>query len=281
MHPCRWPRIVRLWISSVLFPLLPIASLAARAENYNFNKDDGGWTSPDPAPNWIYGQLPANEKSWKAFCPGEVAASVLLSPCFEIGEKSIDVDFGHRFRFQDNPAGKLPAGAGQVQFSLNDSGTWLGISTWSSQGAELAPTFTPSSPATIPPLVAPGLAFVGTSPKYFNSPNGGGNFNESSFQLANLTPGDEIRFRFVAAMFGPACPSCMPAGGGKGKPPCDPGMNPLWDLNRFHIKGAKEIVCVPEPSGLALAAAGGAAAALLARRRRVSGAAWAGFMRGT
>lgn len=271
MHPCRWPRSVRMQISSVMFSLLSIASLAARAENYNFNQNDGGWTSPAPAPNWIYGQLPANEKSWKAFCAGGVAASFLLSPCFEIEEESIDVDFNHRFRFEDNPPGETPAGAGQVQYSLDDGGTWLGISTWSSQGSEIAPPFTPSTPDTAPPLVAPGLAFVGTSPHYFNSPSGGGNFNNSSFQLMNLTPGDEIRFRFVAAMFEPACPSCKDGGDGHDEKPCDSRTNPLWDLNRFEIKGAVETPCLPEPGGLALVAAGAASAALLVRRRRVSG----------
>lgn len=274
MHPCRWPRGLRAWFSRVMFFLLLIASLAARAENYNFNQNDGGWTSPAPAPNWNYGQLSANEKSWKAICAGGMAASFLLSPCFEIEHKSIEVDFAHRFRFEGNPPGSTPSGAGQVQYSLDDGGTWLGITTWSSQGSELAPLFTPSSPGTVPPFVAPGLAFVGTSPKYFNSPSGGGNFNNSSFQLMNLTPGGEIRFRLVAAMFEPECPSCTDGGGGKDKQPCDSKINPLWDLNRFQIKGAVETPCVPEPGGLALAAAGAASAALLGRGRRVSRVHW-------
>jgi hypothetical protein len=236
------------------------ATGATANELYNFNMSPGGWISGGtPGWEWSRPSPNSNKDSWKAFCTGIVSTSYLYSPCLEVRTPSgtpagrVDVDFKHRFRFEDNPGGTYPPstsitnpqGAGQVQFMLNNSGIWQGIKTWDSGGSEIVPQFFSGSPTYVPPLANPGLSFVGTSPKYGNTPKGGGNFNESSFLISGLTDGDKILFRFVAAMFTDSCPKPLP----------DPLVqNPLWDVNRFQIKGAVE--CVPEPGSVILAATG-------------------------
>lgn len=228
---------------------IAIATPAAVRGNvlYDFNQDEQGWSSTS-SPAWLYTKESANEGSWKAFCNGEVSVRYLYSPCLEINNpsfpkpSSIDVDFQHRFHFQDNPAGEPFWGAGQVQYMLNASGTWLGITGWESSGTELAPTLSVSgTSAYVPPLLSPGDAFVGTSPKYANS-GGGGVYDKSSFQISGLAAGDEIKFRFAAAMFvSGSCPSLI-----------DPlGSNPIWEVDDFEVKGVVEAECVPEPTGFA------------------------------
>jgi len=224
-----------------------LSAPAARANVlYEFNQGEEGWSSTS-SPAWLYTKESDNEGSWKAFCDGAVSVRYLYSPCLKVDNPqhpspdSIDIDFQHRFHFQDNPAGEPFWGAGQVQYMLNASGTWLGITGWESTATELAPTFSVSGTSTyVPPLISPGDAFVGTSPKYANS-SGGGVYDKSSFQISGLTVGDEVKFRFVAAMFvSGSCPSLI-----------DPlGSNPIWELDNFEVKGVVEAECVPEPAGL-------------------------------
>ena len=156
------------------------ATGATANELYNFKMSPGGWISGGtPGWEWSRPSPNSNEDSWKAFCTGIVSTSYLYSPCLEVRTPSgtpagrIDVDFEHRFRFEDNPGGTYPPstsitnpqGAGQVQFMLNNSGIWQGIKTWDSGGSEIVPQFFSGSPTYVPPLANPGLSFVGTSPK--------------------------------------------------------------------------------------------------------------------
>lgn len=228
---------------------------------YEFNQDEEGWSSTS-SPEWLYIKQSANEGSWKAFCDGEVSARYLYSPCLRVESPgalgSIDIDFQHRFHFQDNPPDEPLWGAGQVQYMLNASGTWLGITAWKSSGGELPPTFSVSgTSAYVPPLISPGDAFVGTSLKYANS--GGGVYDKSSFQISGLVPGDEVKFRFVAAMFiSGTCPSLI-----------DPlGSNPIWELDNFGVNGVVEAECIPEPAGIVIALLGVAGCALWRCRPR-------------
>lgn len=267
MRPCIFTTNRRVaWAVWACAAAMVLATPAAARANvlYEFNQDEEGWSSTG-SPAWVWSKDSANEGSWKAFCDGEVSVRYLLSPCLKVvnpqhpSPDSIDIDFQHRFRFQDNPAGEPLWGAGQVQYMLNASGTWLGITGWESSGTELAPTFSVSgTSAYVPPLISPGDAFVGTSPKYANS-GGGGVYDKSSFQISGLTVGDEIKFRFAAAMFiSGTCPSLI-----------NPvGSNPIWELDDFEVKGVVETECVPEPSALLIAALGSASCIACRLRRR-------------
>lgn len=259
-------RRVASWAVQACALAIAIAAPAAAWANvlYEFNQDEEGWSSTS-SPEWLYTKESANEGSWKAFCDGEISVRYLYSPCLRVNDPqhpspdSIDIDFQHRFHFQANPAGEPLWGAGQVQYMLNASGTWLGITGWSSTGGELAPTFSVSgTSAYVPPLISPGDAFVGRSPKYANS-GGGGVYDKSSFQVSGLVPGDEIKFRFVAAMFiSGTCPSLV-----------DPlGSNPIWELDDFEVKGVVEAECIPEPAGIVIALLGVAGCALWRYRPR-------------
>ena len=265
--------VSRLRVASVVsaclgaaIAMFPAASAPAN-ELYNFNPNDGNWFSPTtPAWEWSDPVPAINLKSWKAFCTGSAGAtSILYSPCLEVktseGQTAgrVDFDFSHRFRFQDSPLPDPlvnPNGAGQVQFMVNNSNVWLGVSlsgtfggltvAWDGTGEKVVPTFSTSDPLYVPPLANLGanlgLSFVGTSPKYANT-GGGGNFDDSSFSISGLNQGDLLQFRFVSAMFSSTCPTPVPD-----------VQNALWDVNLVEIKGVVE--CVPEPGSVVLAATG-------------------------
>lgn len=254
------------WTVRACVAALVLATPAAARANvlYEFNQDEEGWSS-NSSPAWVWSKKSANEGSWKAFCDRKVSVRYLISPCLKVKDPqhpkpdSIDIDFQHRFHFQDNPAGEPLWGGGQVQYMLNGNGVWLGITGWESSGTELAPTFSVTgTSAYAPPLISPGDAFVGTSPKYADS-GGGGVYDKSSFQISGLTVGDEVKFRFVAAMFvSGTCPSLI-----------DPLRSyPIWELDDFEVKGVVETECVPEPTGLVIAVFGAGSCALWRLRRR-------------
>lgn len=253
----------RMLVGASVVALWGVLTAAPAQANvlYEFNQDQDGWTSTS-TPSWTWSQFSTNEGSWKSLCDNTAFVSYLYSPCLQVDDPShpspdsIDVDFQHRFRFQDNPATAPLWGAGQVQFMLNNSGTWQGVTTWSNDGTELWPTLSPPPSELVPPLLSPGGIFAGTSPKYANT-GAGGVFDKSSFQISGLSLGDMVQFRFVSVTTGTSCPT-----------PIDPrGVNPLWDLDTFQVKGV--VPCVPEPSSIALAAAGALLAGINLGRRRL------------
>jgi hypothetical protein len=217
--------------------------------NYNFNQNDGGWTSDS---GWTWSADPKNQKSWRLLAKnaGEDKANYLLSPCFVVTDKTVQfiINEGHRFNFGDPSKPDKPPGAGQLQYTTNPgnvSPLWLGIGlsgggSWSSSNNDVAPTLDPGTISSPAPLVLSGYAFDGIS-KNYDKPNNNG--VSSLANLPALTIGSELQFRFLGVVRDDDyCPDTKFPG-------------PIWDINKVLIKGVEEHAC-PEPSGLALAAAG-------------------------
>jgi LPXTG-motif cell wall-anchored protein len=228
------------------------SQLEAGNVDYNFNHDDGGWTSLS---GWTWSANAKDEKSWKLLAAHpDQKGYYLLSPCFLVTDKTVQfiMNEGHRFNFGDPSEGSKPLGpppgAGQLQYSTapENPNSWQGIGlsgggSWSSLNNDVAPTFNPGTLVDPSPLLASGLAFVGIS-KDYGKPNNNGVSSQAT--LPPLQVGAHLQFRFLGDVRDAGfCPN-----------PKLPG--PIWDVNKVLIKGVAEDHACPEPSGLALAGAG-------------------------
>ena len=228
------------------------SQLEAGNVNYNFNQNDGGWTSLS---GWKWSADAKDEKSWKLLAANADPknGNYLLSPCFLVTDKTVQfiMNEGHRFNFGDPTKGAKPPGpppgAGQLQYSTNpeNPGSWKGIGlsgsgSWSSANNDVAPTLNPVSIFDPLPLLLSGLAFDGIS-KNYDKPNNNGISSQAT--LPPLQVGTHLQFRFLGDV---RDPTFFP----------DPKLpGPIWDVNKVLIKGVEVDEICPEPSGLALAGA--------------------------
>lgn len=252
--------------------ILGAGDVRAANLNFNFNADSEGWTFgtippvSGTTPSWQWYKGPSsNDGGLQALlvASGSGAGAFALSPCLEILQESqtqryIDVDFSHYTLFPQNILG-------QVQFQIDNSGTWQGIPTSAWKTVNHVP---PTEPNVFPPLLtSPGappnvwLAFSGTNDAGNNptAATGSGPHVLSAFRLNwddyGLSNGSEIEFRFLIGVNQEyATQSPVPI---------------LWEINSLEIDGAKLCV-VPEPGSLALVGCALACGACFARRRAVT-----------
>lgn len=263
---------------------LVVAANAAKAQDpivlidneYDFAKGPEGWTSQTFAyfsgtntvsglNAWTY--LPSSDV-WHV-TPKSVLnedywiGNYLTSPVIEVAE-AVDVlqlNIIHRYAFPINSSSGDPITSGQLAYRIFNAfqpdAPYQPFLPGSFASGTVPPPFdarTPfptwdvpdrTAPSGLPPLLAGGLAWTGTSPGFAT-----GDFVASRATLRNLVPGDRVEFRLINANLGRDC-----VGG-------------AWDVTYVRVNG----LFLPEPDGLFLAAGGGGALAMgwFVRRRRIT-----------
>lgn len=281
---------VRRMVPMIAFPTLVALVMSTAAANnftYPFNANPGvGWTvmnfdtsgvvtSATSSTMWEWtGGNSANEGGWhtRQATDVPVAATALLSPYFRVddtGQDEVRMTLTHRFNFPyvTMETGSIPAALGQVQVSINGS-DWRdgGIPTadFSGNSNHHVPEYVfPAEPT--PPLVWDTMlptgtasssvaAFVDTSEGFATKDH-----HDTTVTLAfppyTFGPGDFIQFRYVMQLQVP----------GSGTEPT-PDWPINWEINSAQIAGV-DLVVVPEPGGVVLAALGAALGAVGLRRR--------------
>jgi len=227
---------------------------------YDFATGPAGWVSTNAASDsalnitrtWTH---VASEGLWRV--PAESVfssvwiANYLTSPLIEVPDLSdqFEVTILHRYQFQDTSTGK-PAVLGQLAYRIfaaepadpfSDPTPFvpLVLSSWTPPPDAVLPTY--EVPAGLPPLLAGGQAFTGTSPGFSSN-----TFATSQAIIdGNLTPGTFVQLRLINGNIGPNC-RCG-----------------SWDVQKVSVEAQ-----LPEPEhGILAAAAVGAGGWSLLRRR--------------